>query len=194
VKARETSAMAERAPAERVCHTEKRGRRATGHDPPVTFRLPRKLAGRIDEWAKWNGRNSRSEAMRWLLEYALKDNPSGPKTIQRMRPRLNSNSEIVTRALGIICPRPEARTACCEDIVDLVGLHIIAPRTAAIMRDLKGAVLALEKTQRALKCVHPSLARTVAIECERNIEVLLPKLEKTKELLAQQINAGRPRR
>jgi Arc/MetJ-type ribon-helix-helix transcriptional regulator len=51
---------------------KKRGRPATGHDPVLTVRIPRTLKVEIDHWAKQqNGKPSRSEAIRCLLEAAL---------------------------------------------------------------------------------------------------------------------------
>jgi hypothetical protein len=47
---------------------KKPGRPATGHDPVKTLRMTADLAERIDRWAKRNGKDSHSEAMRHLLE------------------------------------------------------------------------------------------------------------------------------
>ena len=52
-----------------------RGRPATGERPVKTVRLSPDLAQRIDAWAKANGKDSHSEAMRHLLELGL----SAPK-------------------------------------------------------------------------------------------------------------------
>lgn len=49
-----------------------RGRPATGHDPVSAVRLPEELAIKIDAWAKRNDAASRSEAIRRLVEFALK--------------------------------------------------------------------------------------------------------------------------
>jgi hypothetical protein len=54
---------------------KKTGRPATGKDPMKTVRMPADLAARIDRWAKANGKDSHSEAMRHLLEIGL----SAPK-------------------------------------------------------------------------------------------------------------------
>jgi metal-responsive CopG/Arc/MetJ family transcriptional regulator len=51
---------------------KKRGRPATGQDPQVALRMPPDLMERIDRWVERNGENSRSEAMRHLLELGLK--------------------------------------------------------------------------------------------------------------------------
>jgi metal-responsive CopG/Arc/MetJ family transcriptional regulator len=58
---------------------KKRGRPATGRDPLVALRLPPALTERIDEWAKANGEDSRSEAMRRLLERGLASEPDAGK-------------------------------------------------------------------------------------------------------------------
>jgi Ribbon-helix-helix protein, copG family len=50
---------------------KKKGRPSTGQDPVMTVRLPPDLTRRINEWAKANGEESRSEAMRKLLEHGL---------------------------------------------------------------------------------------------------------------------------
>ena len=50
---------------------KKRGRPPTGQDPVKTVRLPPDLDQRISEWAKANGKDSHSEAMRHLLELGL---------------------------------------------------------------------------------------------------------------------------
>jgi Arc/MetJ-type ribon-helix-helix transcriptional regulator len=49
---------------------KKRGRPAT--DPQVALRMPPDLIERIDRWVKRNGKGSRSEAMRHLLELSLR--------------------------------------------------------------------------------------------------------------------------
>ncbi|MCP4620663.1 MAG: ribbon-helix-helix protein, CopG family [Bradyrhizobium sp.] len=49
-----------------------RGRPATGHDPVSAVRLPEDLTSQIDAWAEENGAPSRSEAIRRLVEFALK--------------------------------------------------------------------------------------------------------------------------
>jgi hypothetical protein len=51
---------------------KKRGRPATGQDPLVALRLPPDLIEAIDRWGKQNGKPSRSEAMRSLIEASLK--------------------------------------------------------------------------------------------------------------------------
>jgi hypothetical protein len=51
------------------------GRPATRGDPVKTVRMLPDLSGRIDRWAKANGKESHSEAMRHLLELGL----SAPK-------------------------------------------------------------------------------------------------------------------
>jgi predicted DNA-binding protein len=50
---------------------KKRGRPATGKDPMFALRLPPELTARIDAFAKAAGENSRSKAMRRLLEAGL---------------------------------------------------------------------------------------------------------------------------
>jgi hypothetical protein len=54
---------------------KKTARPATRGDPVKTLRLPPDLTERIDRWAKANGKDSHSEAMRHLLEHGL----SAPK-------------------------------------------------------------------------------------------------------------------
>src|SRR5262245_51695618 len=46
---------------------KKRGRRATGRDPKVEFRLPKSLLDRIDRWASRFDDMDRSTALRCLL-------------------------------------------------------------------------------------------------------------------------------
>jgi hypothetical protein len=50
---------------------KKRGRPATGKDPMFALRMPPDLTARIDAFVKANGIDSRSEAMRHLLEVGL---------------------------------------------------------------------------------------------------------------------------
>jgi Arc/MetJ-type ribon-helix-helix transcriptional regulator len=50
---------------------KKRGRPATGRDPFVGIRLPPKLISEIDGWAKKAEAQSRSEAIRRLVELGL---------------------------------------------------------------------------------------------------------------------------
>ncbi len=52
--------------------TKKKGRPATARHPVKTLRMPADLAARIDQWAKRNGKDSHSEAMRHLLELGLR--------------------------------------------------------------------------------------------------------------------------
>jgi Arc/MetJ-type ribon-helix-helix transcriptional regulator len=63
--------------------TRKRKERpATGESPVKAVRLPPDLAERIERWAKANGKESHSEAMRHLLELGLstpKRKSSAPK-------------------------------------------------------------------------------------------------------------------
>ena len=47
------------------------GRPATGRDPVTAIRLDHDVRVRLDEWAKENGLNSRSEAIRQLVEQGL---------------------------------------------------------------------------------------------------------------------------
>ena len=53
-------------------HQKKRGRPATGRDPAVTVRLPKKLLRDIDAWAKWR-ECDRSEAIRELLQSGFQE-------------------------------------------------------------------------------------------------------------------------
>ena len=53
---------------------KKRGRPATGRDPVSAVRLPEVLAVQIDAWAAENEARTRSEAIRRLVEIALKPN------------------------------------------------------------------------------------------------------------------------
>jgi uncharacterized protein (DUF4415 family) len=55
-----------------VKHKKKRGRPATGHDPFVGIRLSKDLLAQIAKWSEGNGASSRSEAIRRLVEMALK--------------------------------------------------------------------------------------------------------------------------
>jgi hypothetical protein len=47
---------------------KKKGRPAAARHPVKTLRMPADLVERIDRWAKRNGEDSHSEAMRHLLE------------------------------------------------------------------------------------------------------------------------------
>ena len=49
-----------------------RGRPATGQDPVSAVRLPADLTKQIDLWAEKKGADSRSEAIRRLVELGLK--------------------------------------------------------------------------------------------------------------------------
>jgi len=52
---------------------KKRGRPATGKDPMLTFRAPPTFTAEVEAWAKRQpDRPSRSEALRRLVEMALK--------------------------------------------------------------------------------------------------------------------------
>jgi Arc/MetJ-type ribon-helix-helix transcriptional regulator len=53
-------------------NVKRRGRPATGQDPVSAVRLPANLTDEIDEWANKNGAESRSEAIRRLVELGLK--------------------------------------------------------------------------------------------------------------------------
>jgi Arc/MetJ-type ribon-helix-helix transcriptional regulator len=50
---------------------KKRGRPATGRDPFIGIRLPREMITQIDEWSKRSGTETRSEAIRRLVELGL---------------------------------------------------------------------------------------------------------------------------
>jgi hypothetical protein len=56
----------------KISNSQKTGRPVTGKAPVKTLRMPPDLAARIDRWAKANGKESHSEAMRHLLELALR--------------------------------------------------------------------------------------------------------------------------
>jgi Arc/MetJ-type ribon-helix-helix transcriptional regulator len=53
-------------------NAKRRGRPATGQDPVSAVRLPSDLTDEIDRWAAKNNAGSRSEAIRRLVEMALK--------------------------------------------------------------------------------------------------------------------------
>ncbi|MBR1277460.1 CopG family ribbon-helix-helix protein [Bradyrhizobium sp. AUGA SZCCT0283] len=53
-------------------NVKRRGRPATGQDPVSAVRLPANLTDEIDEWASKHGAESRSEAIRRLVELGLK--------------------------------------------------------------------------------------------------------------------------
>jgi hypothetical protein len=57
---------------------KKRGRPATGKDPLVATRMPPELIRAIDKWAAVHTDGSRSEAIRHLVEQALKAEPGKP--------------------------------------------------------------------------------------------------------------------
>jgi Arc/MetJ-type ribon-helix-helix transcriptional regulator len=64
---------------------KKRGRPATGHDPVMAIRLPPDLTERIDEWMKASNAQSRSDAIRQLIELGL--DTSASKTRKSKKPR-----------------------------------------------------------------------------------------------------------
>jgi hypothetical protein len=51
--------------------SKKRGRPATGKDPLVAFRLPREMIRDLDRWAAQNEANSRSGAIRAVMERGM---------------------------------------------------------------------------------------------------------------------------
>jgi Arc/MetJ-type ribon-helix-helix transcriptional regulator len=53
-------------------NAKRRGRPATGQDPVSAVRLPADLTVKIDDWANKKGAESRSEAIRRLVELGLK--------------------------------------------------------------------------------------------------------------------------
>jgi Arc/MetJ-type ribon-helix-helix transcriptional regulator len=53
-------------------NAKRRGRPATGQDPVSAVRLPSDLTIEIDNWARKNDADSRSEAIRRLVELGLK--------------------------------------------------------------------------------------------------------------------------
>jgi Arc/MetJ-type ribon-helix-helix transcriptional regulator len=68
----------------------KRGRPATGQDPVSAIRLSTELTRAIDQWAVRNKAESRSEAIRRLVEMALGKQPkpgAGLKRGQYSKPR-----------------------------------------------------------------------------------------------------------
>jgi hypothetical protein len=56
-----------------IVNKKSRGRPATGHDPVSAVRLPEALTDEIDAWAENNDVPNRSEAIRRLVELALKN-------------------------------------------------------------------------------------------------------------------------
>jgi hypothetical protein len=64
---------------------KKKGRPATGQDPVMTVRLPPELTERVDAWVKSRDAQSRSDAIRQLIELGL-DKPSA-KSHQPKKPR-----------------------------------------------------------------------------------------------------------
>jgi hypothetical protein len=58
---------------------KKRGRPATGRDPVLALRLPLAVRSEIEKWArKQNDKPSRSEAIRRLIEFALRAEKANP--------------------------------------------------------------------------------------------------------------------
>ena len=71
-------------------NAKRRGRPATGQDPVSAVRLPADLTEEIDSWATKNNAETRSEAIRRLVEIALKiKTPARPvsKPGRRLRAR-----------------------------------------------------------------------------------------------------------
>ena len=67
---------------------KKRGRPATGQDPVTAIRLSPELRGRLDDWrGLQDGRPSRSEAIRRLIERALGAEPSAPRARNKGAPK-----------------------------------------------------------------------------------------------------------
>jgi hypothetical protein len=61
---------------------KKKGRSASGTDPLVATRMPPGLIRSIDVWAAAHADGSRSEAIRRLVELALKATPSKHDNVQ----------------------------------------------------------------------------------------------------------------
>jgi Arc/MetJ-type ribon-helix-helix transcriptional regulator len=68
--------------------SKKRGRPATGRDRFIGIRLPREMITQIDEWSKRSGTETRSEAIRRLIELGL----AGIQPTPRPRPKVLSKA------------------------------------------------------------------------------------------------------
>jgi Arc/MetJ-type ribon-helix-helix transcriptional regulator len=67
---------------------KKRGRPATGRDPVSAIRLPIGLTAAIDKWAALNKTESRSEAIRRLVELGL----AGSRPMRQRSPKAASKA------------------------------------------------------------------------------------------------------
>jgi hypothetical protein len=56
---------------------KRRGRPATGRAPHVPLRLPEELLARVDQWAATQGIETRSSAIRHLIELGLERKKTG---------------------------------------------------------------------------------------------------------------------
>jgi Arc/MetJ-type ribon-helix-helix transcriptional regulator len=89
---------------------KKRGRPATGHDPFVGIRLPEALLEAIKGWSDKHGVNTRSEAIRRLVELGLTTRST--KTKQAPTARADRAKELASQAidkLGDPAAHPEER-------------------------------------------------------------------------------------
>jgi Arc/MetJ-type ribon-helix-helix transcriptional regulator len=83
---------------------KKRGRPATGVDPLVALRFPPSTIEAIDAWQKRNKVESRSEAIRQLIETSLNDRSARSRSV--------SNDGALEKKLGKIAkakPKPVKR-------------------------------------------------------------------------------------
>jgi Arc/MetJ-type ribon-helix-helix transcriptional regulator len=78
-------------------NVKKRGRPATGQDPVSAVRLPTKLTAEVDGWARKHDAPSRSEAIRRLVQMALKI--ERPKTRPSERLRAVRAAELAARTI-----------------------------------------------------------------------------------------------
>ena len=63
---------------------KKRGRPATGRDPFIGIRLSREMITQIDEWSKRSGTETRSEAIRRLVELGLAGSQPTPRLSRKV--------------------------------------------------------------------------------------------------------------
>jgi metal-responsive CopG/Arc/MetJ family transcriptional regulator len=86
----------------------RKGRPATGHDPAISIRLPASLIASIDVWAKEEGADNRSEAIRRLVE-------AGLETAQRARPPSKRAAAKATEMAGREIDRVSDQAATAEE-------------------------------------------------------------------------------
>jgi Arc/MetJ-type ribon-helix-helix transcriptional regulator len=129
-------------------NAKRRGRPATGQDPVSAVRLPADLTREIDGWARKNDAESRSEAIRRLVELGLKVKAQA-RPVSKPGRRLRAQ-ELATKAIEkIIDPAapPEERAQWLQRAIqrgmEAIGDSIPSPwgpRIEFVFREIGGFV------------------------------------------------------